>query len=169
MTRVVAQSTSDGQLLWRLSVADVHGECPFSLFQGVDRVSVLVSGGPVELMGMNRNWSLDKIGSQASYAGDRPMRASTGKQLSRLWNVMTSRERMRAEVRVVNRSELWSASAQLTAVLVLRGRLRVRIAGGLEHELQAESGLVIRRRDPAVQLTQLTQGASWIRTTIDWA
>ncbi len=48
-TREVARVPETGDIEWRLSVAEVAGDGPFSVFEGLDRILVLLSGAGMDL------------------------------------------------------------------------------------------------------------------------
>jgi uncharacterized protein len=49
VTREIARAELDGQVLWRLSMADVATDGPFSDFSGVMRILTVIAGGSMEL------------------------------------------------------------------------------------------------------------------------
>lgn len=46
---VWSEAAADGGFDWRASLADIHGEAPFSRFEGCDRAMLLLSGERLEL------------------------------------------------------------------------------------------------------------------------
>lgn len=48
-TREIARAPDDGQWLWRLSIAEIEEDAPFSRFDGIDRELVLLSGNGLAL------------------------------------------------------------------------------------------------------------------------
>jgi hypothetical protein len=48
-TREIAAEPADGDWVWRLSIAEIEQDAPFSQFPGVDREIVLLSGNGVRL------------------------------------------------------------------------------------------------------------------------
>lgn len=48
-TREVVRVPETGDLEWRLSVAEVAADGPFSVFEGIDRILVLLSGAGMDL------------------------------------------------------------------------------------------------------------------------
>lgn len=49
ITHEVAKAESDGRLLWRLSLAEVASDGPFSLFPGMARVLTVIEGAGMDL------------------------------------------------------------------------------------------------------------------------
>lgn len=50
VTREIAEARRDGQLLWRLSMADVASDGPFSDFSGLMRVLTVIEGAGMDLI-----------------------------------------------------------------------------------------------------------------------
>lgn len=48
-TREIARSPDDDQWLWRLSIAEIEDDAPFSRFEGIERELVLLSGNGLAL------------------------------------------------------------------------------------------------------------------------
>lgn len=50
ITHEVAKAEADGRLLWRLSLAEVASEGPFSLFPGLARILTVIEGAGMDLL-----------------------------------------------------------------------------------------------------------------------
>ena len=50
ITREIAEARQDGALVWRLSMADVAGDGPFSNFAGLVRILTVIDGGGMALV-----------------------------------------------------------------------------------------------------------------------
>jgi environmental stress-induced protein Ves len=48
-TREIARSADSGEWTWRLSIAEIEDDAPFSTFEGVDRELVLLAGNGLQL------------------------------------------------------------------------------------------------------------------------
>lgn len=85
---------------WRVSVADIAADGPFSRFDGVDRRIVLLSGAGVRLTAQDGRFDhvLDAPGQSFAFAGEAPVRATLLGGATRGLNVMTRRGRYRAEI-----------------------------------------------------------------------
>ena len=110
---------------WRISLAEVAAGGPFSVFPGVDRVITVVDGAGMELTVDGVRHPLPGLHHPFAFAGD----AATGCRLLdgaiTDFNVMTRRDRVRAEVSVVRGSRTLTAGPGRTALLlVLDGRMR---------------------------------------------
>ncbi|MGC0386098.1 HutD family protein [Streptomyces sp. SAI-129] len=90
-----------GDFLWRISVADVGGDGPFSAFPGIDRIITVVDGPGMELTVDDVPHRLDTLYEPFAFSGD----AVTGCRLLGGpivdFNVMVRRSGTTATVRVV--------------------------------------------------------------------
>jgi environmental stress-induced protein Ves len=48
-TEIALESSDDGSFTWRVSIAEVDADCDFSLFPGIDRTLLVLSGGAIAL------------------------------------------------------------------------------------------------------------------------
>lgn len=55
---------------WRISMADVASDGPFSIFPGIDRTLVLIEGQGVELIVEGASYRLDAASPRLSFAGE---------------------------------------------------------------------------------------------------
>ena len=111
---------------WRISVATVEQNAPFSAFPGVDRTSLLLGAGQIELtaIGEPTVW-LHRPGDVVAYRGDSPWQAAIardGRPLS-LLNVMTRRRVAEARLQAVREDA--SLSGHALCLLVVEGQWRV--------------------------------------------
>ncbi|MBF9196867.1 HutD/Ves family protein [Microvirga terrestris] len=86
---------------WRISMADVASDGPFSMFPGIDRTLIVVEGSGIELDVEGIAYPLDKASPKLSFSGDD---ITTGRLLSgpiRDLNVMTRRGQFRHRTRFV--------------------------------------------------------------------
>ncbi|MEI7465210.1 MAG: HutD family protein [Burkholderiales bacterium] len=125
---IVAQPRESGEPPWdwRISVATVEQNAPFSAFPGVDRTSLLLCAGQVELkaFGEPTVW-LHRPGDVVAYRGDSPWQAvisRDGRPLS-LLNVMTRRTVATARLQAVREDDCLSGHA--LCLLVVEGQWRV--------------------------------------------
>ncbi|MFF0085890.1 HutD family protein [Streptomyces canus] len=94
-TRELATGTdASGRVLWRISVADLDRDAPFSTFPGLDRLFVAL--GPLQLTIDGRQQGL-AVGDQARFTGEAPVTVALDTP-TRALNVMTRRGACRAEV-----------------------------------------------------------------------
>jgi len=88
-------------LLWRVSLAEIDRAAPFSRFDGLDRTTVLVRGGPVRLHSVERLWALAQPGDAAHYPGELSLGCDEPPATAWCWNVMARRGAMLAQVQVL--------------------------------------------------------------------
>lgn len=86
---------------WRLSVAEVAADGPFSRFPGVDRILTLLSGGGVRLVGEARSTELRAAYDPHAFSGDDDIRCALIAGPVRDLNLMLRRGRARGNVVVV--------------------------------------------------------------------
>jgi environmental stress-induced protein Ves len=116
---------------WRVSIATIASDGPFSPFPGVDRTIMLVAGDGVRLTGAGVARVLDAVGEPFAFSGDIALDSTLLRGESTDLNVMTRRARCRAEVVALDgASELEQAHAGL--LMSLRGEWRVEVAAGSE-------------------------------------
>jgi len=111
---------------WRLSMADVESDGPFSFFQGIDRTLIVVEGGGIELDVEGIAYPLDRASPKLSFSGDD---ITTGRLLSgpiRDLNVMTRRGRFRHRTRFVESGvALLSEDTSVAFIVALDGSFDV--------------------------------------------
>lgn len=105
---------------WRLSIATIAADGPFSLFPGVDRVITLLSSAGVTLDAPGRYRQLLQPEQPFAFAGEDNIVAQLTGGISRDFNVMTRRASHQARVTVIN-TRLTPEAATAGAVYVLAG------------------------------------------------
>lgn len=86
---------------WRVSIADVAADGPFSRFPGVDRVLLLLAGAGIRLTGDGHDIELRGAFEPYAFRGDDAIEGRLVAGPVRNFNVMLRRERARGEVAVV--------------------------------------------------------------------
>jgi hypothetical protein len=131
---------------WRVSIAEISADGAFSVFGGVDRVIVLLSGPGVQLRSNDGRieHSLNDPLVPFSFSGDDAITASLIGDASSDFNVMTRRATTRVEVRVVGAGETL-AECSGGVLLAARGTWSVTAighrAGGTPYALETGAGL----------------------------
>ncbi len=106
-TQLLAADDGAGSFLWRLSIAPVLSDGPFSNFSGYDRTLVLLEGRALTLdYGAHGRDQLDEPLSLACFSGDWATTGLLGAGPIRDFNVMVRRDRFRAQVRTGQIDEL---------------------------------------------------------------
>jgi environmental stress-induced protein Ves len=123
---LAVDSDSEPPWDWRISVATIERSGPFSAFPGVDRSSLLLGAGRIELSAVGEaSLQMQRPGEVVAYRGDPVWHAEVsrdGPPLS-LLNVMTRRGAL--QVRMNALREDVSLTSLSMAVLVIDGRWRV--------------------------------------------
>ena len=128
---IAAQQRAGGEPPWdwRISVATIERSAAFSAFPGVDRASVLLGVGHIELSADGESAvQMHQPGEVAVYRGEAPWHAEiqrVGPPLS-LLNVMTRRGAARGRVQALREDAL--LSGHVLAVVVVEGGWRVTAA-----------------------------------------
>lgn len=91
VTVELAKAERGGAILWRLSMATVAEDGPFSIFAGIERNLTVLDGPGFRLVGAGVDLDCQPL-KPVAFAGDVPVRAvGTGGQVSTDFNVMTAR------------------------------------------------------------------------------
>ena len=135
---------------WRISVAEVARDAPFSAFPGVDRCIVLLGGAGMLLREARGAWlqRLDQPLQPFDFPGDVDVDARLIDGPSHDFNVMTRRGRWRSEVGVVRVAQA-TPPADAGLLMCCEGTWRME---GVEPKLQSSQALLWRTNMPALQL-----------------
>ncbi len=158
VTREVAAwptGASFADFAWRVSIADVAQDGPFSAFDGIDRQITLWEGEGVHLL--SDDGSIDhrlvECGAPFAFDGGTPLQATLRAGGIRDINVMTRRGRACATVTPLRRETgIVIASrdddeAAMWMLLALRGTWQIQ--AGVEQHVLAQGGIAMRRGGPA--------------------
>ena len=138
---------------WRISMADVASDGPFSAFPGIDRTLIVVEGDGIELDVEGIAYPLDKASPKLSFSGDD---ITTGRLLSgpiRDLNVMTRRGQFGHRTRFVESGVALLAEDTSVAFLVaLDGPFDVTLGSAI-HSLQALDVLMLEATQDLILLS----------------
>lgn len=138
---------------WRVSMADVASDGPFSVFPGIHRTLIVVEGGGIELDVEGVAYRLDGASPKVSFPGDD---ITTGRLLSgpiRDLNVMTRRGQFRHRTRFVESGVALLADDTATAFLVaLDGPFDVTL-GSTIHSLNVLDTLMLEATQDLILLS----------------
>jgi environmental stress-induced protein Ves len=138
---------------WRISMADVASDGPFSVFPGVDRTLIVVEGDGIELDVEGIAYPLDRNAPKLSFSGDD---MTAGRLLSgpiRDLNVMTRRGQFRHRTRFVESGGALLSDDTATAFLVaLDGPFDVTL-GSTIHSLHVLDTLMLEATQDLVLLS----------------
>ncbi|MCA3800051.1 MAG: HutD family protein, partial [Burkholderia sp.] len=116
VTRTLATGGAD----WRVSLASIERNGPYSRFPGIDRVSLVLSGNGVSLTGTDVVVRLVPW-IAAEYDGDADWHATLIDGPSLALNVMTRKDRYRASVRLVDAPRVVRPGCSAIVVAMARG------------------------------------------------
>jgi len=133
---------------WRVSVAEVASDGPFSAFPGVDRTIVLLDGAGLRLRdtGRGAGHDLTEPGVPWTFAGEAAIAATLVDGATRDFNVMTRRGCWSAEVRTV-RSERRTDPADALLLLAVAGQW------GVDGQVPIRPGELCLWRAPVASMT----------------
>lgn len=144
----VRRPAGNDRFLWRLSLAQVPEDGPFSDFSGYDRTLVLIEGTKLGLdFGSGRAARLEAPYAHASFAGDWPTVATlAGGPVADL-NIMTDRARAKHKFTLLTASTGQSAKSEAGTIIVhaLSAASVATLESGEKIALNAGDTLVIER------------------------
>ena len=152
---------------WRISVAEISGSAPFSVFPGIDRQAVLIGGHALVLHAETPEAGGDIVflapGASACFSGEARLAVREADPGTRLFNLMTRRDRCVAELSVDRGSERWLPSGSVRLVLVIAGDYLTAAPAGA---LAAGEGLLAQADDAALGLQRMSPRGWLIAATI---
>ena len=134
LTREIALAPAGaGGFDWRLSLAEVERDAPFSAFPGIDRCIVLLRGAGMRLRSADGRLDhlLDRPLTPFHFSGDMPLAATVLGGQSSDFNVMTRRGAWSYELAVERHASVLRP-ADVTLLLCCAGEWRVDAAGVAE-------------------------------------
>ena len=138
---------------WRISMADVESDGPFSAFPGIDRTLIVVEGNGIELDVEGVSYLLDGPSAALSFSGDD---TTAGRLLSgpiRDLNVMTRRGQFRHRTRLVESGvALLADDTSAAFILALENAFDVTLDGTI-HALGRLDALVLEATQDLIGLS----------------
>lgn len=128
----------DSGILWRLSIADVASDGPFSAFPGIDRWIMVIEGKGMELTVDGRSQRLDDPFEPFAFSGDAETDCRLIAGPIRDFNLMVARSYGSGALRVQHLAAGENAVAfaeNVAALHVLRGQIELQ--SGTVHNLSA--------------------------------
>ena len=166
ITYEVAREPADGDFDWRISMAEVAGDGPFSALPGVDRVIALIEGEWMALT-IDGKRHLLPLRHPFSFSGDSRVTCEVP-GASRDLNVMTRRGRASAAVEMLQPTtpdEVQPRGAGLVALVCLNGPVHVVTGTDGATDLDAFDVVVCRDADPIMVSGAGTLAVARIWTT----
>jgi environmental stress-induced protein Ves len=108
---------------WRVSLAGITADGPFSTFPGVDRTIALLRGCGVRLRGAGIDHQLDRVGVPFAFDGSVPLDCTLIDRPCEVLNVMARRNQGRARLDIV--TDATSLTATHALLLSLRGEWQI--------------------------------------------
>jgi environmental stress-induced protein Ves len=154
-TEIWKEVSASGEMLWRLSIADVASDGPFSKFPGIDRWIMVIEGKGMELsiagMGERR---LDRRFDPLFFPGDAKTDCRLIDGPIRDFNFMIARRCGQGSLRVfsLESDDAMPANGNIAAVHVLRGSVQT----GGRMLAQGDTWIADRPQAIDIQATQQT-------------
>jgi environmental stress-induced protein Ves len=158
---------------WRVSVADIAQEGPFSIFANTDRQAALASGQALQLRSGAAVLRFDALGDVHRFPGEEALSAQLPGGPVQLFNLMTRRGRATATLAAVHADTRLELGGDCALVLLtVRGAFGVAVHGpgdrvGPEHPLHCGDGMALTPGTRAtIQLVQSTPAACLLMASI---
>jgi environmental stress-induced protein Ves len=150
---------------WRVSIAHIASDGPFSAFLGVDRIITLLSGGGVHLHseGGEVNHRLNTPLAPFAFPGEAPIHASLLAGDCHDFNVMTRRSACTAFLQVLRSACDWPAVSQ-GLLMAVQGSWQ--LEGVHAQTLMPQQGLWWSEACPAWRLQPQGDGAALLALTL---
>jgi len=116
----------DGTFGWRLSMADIVVDAPFSRFAGIERHLAVLAGGPLEIVVEGTPRRIEVGGAITTFAGDAVVSARPIEATVTDLNLMIDVTDWSGSLEVVSST---AHSSSVTALVAIRDGLRVRSTG----------------------------------------
>jgi environmental stress-induced protein Ves len=150
---------------WRISIATIAVDGPFSVFNGIDRVITLLQGAGMRLHSRDGriDHALDKPLMPFAFAGEASLDCSLLSGESQDFNVMTRREKLRASVRVLRGPQQMDSSVH-GLLLATQGVWDVETSSELQARktIAADTGMWWSDEILSCRLTPTTADAAMI-------
>lgn len=131
------------EFVWRVSVADVTQDGPFSRFPGVDRTLVLLSGDGMHFSGSGSPMELHARFEPITFAGEAAIDCALTRGPTRDFNLMVRRDAASGEVVVVRDSGVALAPAHAYVCYGAEGASECLVAGHAPIALAQDHAVVV--------------------------
>jgi environmental stress-induced protein Ves len=101
VTRELLRNEADGNVVWRLSIADVASEGPFSAFPGMRRNLTVIEGEGMQLVCPDRSFLAADLLSPVAFSGDEPINGLLPQGPCRDFNVIWNPSLVEAAVTLI--------------------------------------------------------------------
>jgi len=160
------------EFLWRVSIADVERDGPFSRFPGIDRTIVLLAGAGMRLRSGARDIELTTRFVPHDISGDDEIECVLVAGPSRDFNAMFRRDRARGRVAVVRAGDADFGPAPFRVAYAAAGSHECTIPGHAPLQLPEGHALLVDATDPRsegvpVAVRPLRDGAVALVVSVD--
>jgi hypothetical protein len=155
ITHQLCRQDDANGMLWRLSIAEVASDGPFSRFDNIDRIIMLLSGGGFSLHGVGANPQLlDTPLMPFAFAGETAIHCSLINGAVRDFNLMTRRGAVQADLQVltIGRTQHTLPLSSQTLLYVVSGSVDV-MFGTQQFTLAVQHTLNLNNENGTVQLS----------------
>ncbi|MEO3865382.1 HutD/Ves family protein [Rheinheimera fenheensis] len=163
VTHQLCRQDDEQGLLWRLSIAEVASDGPFSRFDHIDRIIMLLEGSGFRLHGVADSPKLlDTPLVPFAFAGETPIHCTLINGAVRDFNLMTRRAAVKPQLQVLSigsEAQTLALSAQ-TLIYVASGSVDIAL-GHQTLKLAAQHTLSLSNESGSVQLSSI-EGAKVI-------
>ena len=124
VTHEIARQEKDGAWVWRLSIAEVASDGPFSQFEGLSRILTVIEGNGINLQTPNGILSVAPL-HPVHFSGDIVVDSKLNDGAIRDLNVIYDSRFIEASVEVVTGQSIINVGAVLTGFLCLSGSITI--------------------------------------------
>ena len=125
ITYEIVRAPESGDFDWRISLADIDNDCPFSVMPGVDRGIVLMEGGHMVLANSDESIRVDEL-VVFNYPGEVAFNCTLPSGPAKDLNIMTRRNKFSSKTEVLGpRTHKLDASKNIHILVGLRGETTV--------------------------------------------
>lgn len=158
ITHQLCRQDDELGMLWRVSVAEVACDGPFSRFDNIDRVIMLLDGAGFSLQGVGANPQvLNKSLEPFAFAGEAPIHCSLIDGAVRDFNLMTRRGALTASLEVLrlNSEAQILPLGEQTLVFVAKGEVEAAV-NGKHFRLETEHSVLLSNESGTLQLSAIS-------------
>ena len=153
---------------WRIGIAYVTGDAPFSAFPGIDRWIVLLGGNGISMRSTDGSIDrkLDQPLEAFAFSGDTPIESQALNGNCDLFNVLVQRARYQASVDPIGSRRQLDAFAGATLLYSVHDSLRYHVAAQKEATLAPGEAVLWRNGCPSMMVRSSSDKAAGILVRI---
>lgn len=169
ITHEIARDDDAAGIRWRLSIAEVASDGPFSRFDGIDRIILMLNGNGFCLHGVGANPErIEQRWQPFAFAGETAIQCTLVDGPVRDFNVMSRRGAVSARLQVLrlNAERQVAAITEQTLVFVASGQVFAEL-NGHGYLLSAEQTLQLQQEQGLLQLSAVQDSACALLVQLD--